>query len=122
MLWRAYMSRHQQNFPWQYHNGGVWPFVGGFWVAALVKAGRQAMARAELAKLARANELNEWEFNEWLHGQTLDADRHAGTVMECCSISHGVACARRAGVPRARREAESGDLKCGRRLTGARHL
>ncbi|MET0917582.1 MAG: glycoside hydrolase 100 family protein [Burkholderiales bacterium] len=71
MLWRGYMSRHQQNFPWQYHNGGVWPFVGGFWVAALAKAGRQAMARAELAKLARANELNEWEFNEWLHGQTL---------------------------------------------------
>jgi hypothetical protein len=70
-LWRAYMSRHRQNFAWQYHNGGVWPFVGGFWVAALVAAGLRDRARAELVKLARANALDSWAFNEWLHGETL---------------------------------------------------
>src|SRR5690606_13101796 len=37
MLWRAYMARHRQNFVWQYHNGGVWPMVGGFWVVALAR-------------------------------------------------------------------------------------
>jgi glycogen debranching enzyme len=34
-LWRPYMARHRQNHVWQYHNGGIWPMVGGFWVAAL---------------------------------------------------------------------------------------
>jgi hypothetical protein len=70
-LWRPYMSRHRQNFAWQYHNGGVWPFVGGFWVAALAAAGRQGDAARELVKLARANALDGWAFNEWLHGKTL---------------------------------------------------
>lgn len=70
-LWRAYMERHEQNFAWQYHNGGVWPMVGGFWVCALVQAGRHDEARAELIKLARCAALNDWEFNEWLHGRTL---------------------------------------------------
>ena len=39
-LWRPYMARHRQNFVWQYHNGGIWPMVGGFWVTALAEAGR----------------------------------------------------------------------------------
>jgi len=69
-LWRPYMSRHEQNFAWQYHNGGIWPMVGGFWVMALVDAGRLEDARAGLVALAHACRLNGWEFNEWLHGQT----------------------------------------------------
>jgi hypothetical protein len=69
-LWRPYMSRHRQNFAWQYHNGGVWPFVGGFWVAALVESGRRDAARRDLVRLARANALDGWGFNEWLHGRT----------------------------------------------------
>jgi len=70
-LWRDYMNRHRQNLAWQYHNGGIWPFVGGFWVAALAQAGLHALARRELLKLAQANALRGWQFNEWLHGQTL---------------------------------------------------
>ena len=71
-LWREYMSRHQQNLEWQYHNGGIWPFVGGFWVAALMRAGEAERAGAELVKLARVNALDDWSFNEWLHGRTLE--------------------------------------------------
>ncbi len=70
-LWRPYMSRHRQNFAWQYHNGGVWPFVGGFWVAALARAGMATAASRERVKLARANALRDWQFNEWLAGRTL---------------------------------------------------
>jgi Alkaline and neutral invertase len=70
-LWRAYMSRHRQNLAWQYHNGGIWPMVGGFWVAALVASGRTALARTELVKLAAACALGNWRFTEWLHGRTL---------------------------------------------------
>jgi len=67
-LWRPYMGRHQQNLAWQYHNGGIWPFVGGFWAATLAEQGERARARRDLAKVARANQLGNWAFNEWLHG------------------------------------------------------
>jgi len=70
-LWRAYMGRHRQNIVHQYHNGGIWPFVGGFWVSALAASGDDKLARTELAKVARANALEGWQFNEWLHGRTL---------------------------------------------------
>ena len=73
LLWRPYMARHRQNHVWQYHNGGVWPMVGGFWIAALVADGRAQQARAELVKLARACALKNWAFSEWLHGKTLTA-------------------------------------------------
>jgi glycogen debranching enzyme len=70
-LWRPYMARHRQNFVWQYHNGGIWPMVGGFWISALVKAGRTKQAAADLEKLARVCALGNWAFTEWLQGKTL---------------------------------------------------
>ena len=70
-LWRPYMARHRQNFAWQYHNGGIWPMVGGFWITALVKAGRTQQAAAELTRLARVCALGNWAFTEWLQGKTL---------------------------------------------------
>lgn len=70
-LWRPYMARHRQNLVWQYHNGGIWPMVGGFWIMALAAAGRSSQARAELIKLARVCALGNWNFTEWLHGKTL---------------------------------------------------
>lgn len=70
-LWRPYMERHRQNIVHQYHNGGIWPFVGGFWVMALARMGLQEMAWPELARLARVNELGGWRFTEWFHGRTL---------------------------------------------------
>ena len=70
VFWRPYMSRHKQNFAWQYHNGGIWPFVGGFWVAALAERGDRKRAARELAKLAAVNALDDWAFTEWLNGQT----------------------------------------------------
>jgi glycogen debranching enzyme len=69
-LWRPYMLRHEQNLPWQYHNGGSWPFAGGFWILALDRLGRREQAWEELEVLALANQVNDWEFNEWFHGTT----------------------------------------------------
>ena len=70
-LWRPYMARHQQNQVHQYHNGGIWPFVGGFWVMALAQLGLHGMAWQQLAELARVNALDGWRFTEWFHGRTL---------------------------------------------------
>jgi hypothetical protein len=63
------------NLPGDYHNGGVWPFVCGFYVAALVAAGRQKLAEekllllAGLVKPAREAEVP-YGFNEWFKAQT----------------------------------------------------
>jgi len=77
-LWRDYMNRHQQNRPWQYHNGGIWPFVGGFWTLALALIGREDAARQQLARLAHVNQLDGWRFTEWFHGKTLEPMGMAG--------------------------------------------
>ena len=71
--WRDYYLLRNLNQPDQYHNGGCWPYLGGFYVAALVKAGRLARAEQVLARLAEMNAQSRsgdaaWEFNEWLHG------------------------------------------------------
>lgn len=78
VLWRTYMARHQQNHPHQYHNGGIWPFIGGFFVLALARLGKEDQALHELVKLAYANSLNGWRFTEWFHGRTLDPCGMAG--------------------------------------------
>lgn len=69
--WRHYYWVRNLNQPHHYHNGGIWPFVGGFYVAALVKAGRISEAERQLTRLAQLNRLGRrypWEFNEWCHG------------------------------------------------------
>ena len=63
------------NRPGEYHNGGVWPFVCGFYVAACVATGRFRLARRKLTALTRLvkpwheNEA-QWGFNEWTKAQT----------------------------------------------------
>ncbi len=71
--WRAYYTVNLLNLPHHYHNGGVWPFVGGMWVRFIHRLGFHEVAARELLKLAKLNQLGrdqEWEFNEWAHGQT----------------------------------------------------
>ncbi len=71
--WRPRYARY--NLPGEYHNGGVWPFICGFYVAACVAAGRRRLARQNLAALAalvkpwHENEA-EWGFNEQIKAQT----------------------------------------------------
>ncbi|MDA8165471.1 MAG: hypothetical protein M0017_10630 [Desulfobacteraceae bacterium] len=69
-LWRRYMERHRQNYPHQYHNGGIWPFIGGFWVLLLNRLGMADQAWREMERVAAANRAGGWQFNEWLHGRT----------------------------------------------------
>ena len=64
MLWR------NMNKSWQYQNGGVWPFIGSFYAMALKKIGKTNMAWQELGHVAQANQVNNWQFNEWFHGKT----------------------------------------------------
>jgi glycogen debranching enzyme len=71
--WKDYFITNFLNLPDHYHNGGIWPFVGGLWVRFLLLTGREELAHRELERLAEACRqgiYTEWEFNEWLHGQT----------------------------------------------------
>jgi len=80
--WRPYMEK--ANVPHEYHNGGIWPFIGGFYVAALVKAGRLEQAARELRLLGELNrgepdDEEPWQFREWAHG--LSGERRGGFCM-----------------------------------------
>ncbi|GAA4281101.1 HAD-IIB family hydrolase [Gaetbulibacter aestuarii] len=71
--WRPYYTVNLLNLPNHYHNGGIWPFVGGYWVKFVNKLGFRDVAVSELYKLALINKegmSDEWEFTEWAHGQT----------------------------------------------------
>ncbi|MGQ7944950.1 amylo-alpha-1,6-glucosidase [Flavobacterium sp. WC2509] len=80
------------NNPGEYHNGGIWPFICGFYIAALVAAKRFTLAEKKLIALADClkkinpstesaaqnnekfpnyiNEENmEFGFNEWIKAQ-----------------------------------------------------
>ncbi|MDM8529845.1 glycoside hydrolase 100 family protein [Anaerolineales bacterium HSG25] len=71
--WREYYRSRNLNMPHQYHNGGIWPMIGGLHVAALVRHKWFNEAYRLLLSLAEANyqgSEREWEFNEWIHGRT----------------------------------------------------
>ncbi len=71
--WKDYFLVNFMNLPHHYHNGGIWPFIGGLWVRFLHRLGRHELAHRELQALAetcRQGLRGEWEFNEWLHGLT----------------------------------------------------
>jgi sucrose-6F-phosphate phosphohydrolase len=71
--WKPYYTVNLLNLPNHYHNGGIWPFVGGFWVKFISKLGLRDVAISELHKLALINKeglTEEWEFTEWAHGIT----------------------------------------------------
>lgn len=71
--WKPYFEKSLAGTPWWYLNGGIWPFIGGFYVAALAAAGQLGKAKSELALLEEANHLGnkfEWEFNEWINPLT----------------------------------------------------
>jgi len=51
--------------PGNYHNGGIWPFVGGFYVATLKKEKRPY--EKEFEKLIESCKLGNWRFSEWLN-------------------------------------------------------
>lgn len=71
--WKAYYTVNLLNLPHHYHNGGVWPFIGGLWVGFIQRLGQPQAAARELLRLThcvRRGRHHEWEFNEWYHGTT----------------------------------------------------
>jgi hypothetical protein len=70
--WRERYSKY--NLPGNYHNGGIWPFIGGFYVAALVAAKRYKLAEKKLIALTALvkpsiDKTLKYGFNEWIKAQ-----------------------------------------------------
>jgi hypothetical protein len=62
------------NMPGNYHNGGIWPFICGFYVAALVAAKKYKLAEEKLVELTKLIRISqdktlEFGFNEWIKAQ-----------------------------------------------------
>lgn len=63
------------NKPGDYHNGGIWPFISGFYIAALVACEEYDLAEIKLLALTKlikngVNQELEFGFNEWYHPKT----------------------------------------------------
>jgi hypothetical protein len=62
------------NNPGEYHNGGIWPFICGLYIAALVVAKRFNLAEKKLIALTNLMKLSsdknlKFGFNEWIKAQ-----------------------------------------------------
>ncbi|MHB1457150.1 MAG: glycoside hydrolase 100 family protein, partial [Armatimonadota bacterium] len=62
------------NMPGDYHNGGIWPFICGFYVVAVLAAGFEELAERKLAaftELVRPSQdpTLAFGFNEWIRAQ-----------------------------------------------------
>ncbi len=62
------------NNPGEYHNGGIWPFISGIYIAALVAAKRYRLAERKLITLTQILKSSvdgslTFGFNEWIKAQ-----------------------------------------------------
>ncbi len=63
--WEDYYMDCEAGKPHHYLNGGIWPYIGGFYVLALIKMKKFEEAKEQLDKLAESN-LRGNTFPEWI--------------------------------------------------------
>jgi len=100
--WRPRYERFNQ--PGEYHNGGIWPFICGFHVAALVAAGRPRLAEQKLMALARlvrsaSNADLDYGFNEWFRAQDGSPQGQDWQTWSAAMYLYACACVERGCTP-----------------------
>ena len=77
-----------KNRPYEFHNGGLWPMITGFYVADLARRGKHDQAGKYLAGIHRANAMamngHPWSFPEYVNGENFSP---GGTAYQCWSAS-----------------------------------
>ncbi len=88
----------------EYHNGGIWPFICGLYVATCVAAGRHGLARrkllalTDLVSLHRRDSLT-WGFNEWIKAQNGEPMGCDWQSWSAAMYLYAVACVERQSTP-----------------------
>ena len=62
--WQDYFEDCDAKEPDHYLNGGIWTFIGGFYILSLIKLKKYEKAKEEIKKLAKAN--LDGNFPEWI--------------------------------------------------------
>ncbi|MBI2134577.1 hypothetical protein HYU09_01170 [Candidatus Woesearchaeota archaeon] len=62
--WQDYFEDSDAKKPYNYLNGGIWTYIGAFYVLSLIKLKKFSKAKKELEKLAKAN--LDGNFAEWI--------------------------------------------------------
>jgi len=66
--WKDYFKDCDARTPYHYLNAGIWTYIGGFYILALLKLKKFKQAESELNKLAEAN--LKGNFPEWINPKT----------------------------------------------------
>lgn len=84
-------SNSFKNKPHEFHNGGLWQLINGFYVADLAARGETERANEYLAAIHEANMKDDngdtWGFYEFLNGETL---KPGGTRLQTWSASAAI--------------------------------
>ena len=100
--WRPRYEKY--NMPGEYHNGGVWPFVCGFYIAACVAVGRLRLAARRLLSLthlvkpSRQQNLT-WGFNEWIKARTGEPSGQDWQTWSAAMYLYAAACVQEGRTP-----------------------
>lgn len=92
------------NLPGAYHNGGIWPFISGLYVAALVAAKeydlaeRKLLAVTALIKKGKDKTL-EFGFNEWYKAQSGEPMGQDWQTWSASNYLYAAACVQERSTP-----------------------
>jgi len=92
------------NKPGEYHNGGIWPFICGFYIAALVAAKKYKPALeklyvlTDLVKLSKTTKV-QYGFNEWIKAQDGTPQGNDWQTWSAAMYLYAVACVEKKRTP-----------------------
>lgn len=104
--WKKYFENCDARTPLHYINGGVWPWIGGLYIAALVKTKQYKKAESELKIFAKGvmqgaklRDMDKpYDFNEWLDGKTGEAKGEPNQAWTAGMYLYGYECVKQKKV------------------------
>lgn len=100
--WQDRYKKYNQ--PGEYHNGGIWPFIIGFYISALVAVGKFRLAEkrllqmTELIRKSKDNSLS-YGFNEWIKAQNGEAKGQDWQTWSAAMYYYAVRCVKEKNTP-----------------------
>ena len=100
-----WMSRYDKyNKPGEYHNGGIWPFACGLYIAALVAAGEYKLAEKKLIALTYLIRQTkkakvDFGFNEWHKAQDGEPRGQDWQTWSAAMYLYAVCCVEQKNTP-----------------------